>query len=407
MLTDGLGSTPNHNLSWGNQPVKKSGNITAAKVVVLAAALALLSIWSLGAVGAQNAQEVQSSGLQPGDYVIYAESNASLQYMAGYYYWPNPFSPSPVTVYYPDNRSSDFYSLRIEWKILSVSSEQYLVNYTVYLQNTSESNSSWTQISTELTVSRFNNTLYSLRGTNLGTWPYFLSPEADSPGSRIVLYHNYFEYDITPPSRTSVKKYWNATEFVSLPQGGGIPNSTANNTFFDSELEVPAVGVFRTDRLFVTYPYWNSLTVTQNGSGLTGAPYGSDGSTSQTLTLLVPSGGWVGIYDRFSGIMLAYDNYGGQLVDDILLHALGIWYITFDSPSLMIVSTDIPLQPDSTGQFTPCTTSFLSETCPASSSQSILPGKLPLAIPAVAIAGVALAAIAIWRTKAGRSRASV
>ena len=209
-------------------------------------------------------------------------------------------------------------------------------------------------LSKEVQVSQYNNSLYLLNGTLIGTWPYWLSTEYLSSSlftsnPPLVLVHQDHAYDIPLGGSKAEKVLFNSTEFVSLPQGSLMPNVTATSSFAESTLSIQGLGPFKTDRLLVTYPYLRS-SPGPGGTQITG-----------------PQGTWVAVYDRFSGFMLALDQWTWD-TDDVLLHSgLNVWQFGFDGGSLVLQSTNLKISAD------------------ANSSQDILPLTTVASIAVVSI----------------------
>jgi hypothetical protein len=273
---------------------------------------------------------VNSSSLSTGDYARYTESNLSLSYLVSYRgglgadYAANQVYLADYETHFP------YSSLTVGWKIESVRPASYLMNYTVSLSGLQGDVANGGRIVENVVVSRQNGTVYSVNGTALGSWPYWLAGQYLVPGATLTLIHRFGEFVFNQTFNGLA--YFTDTAFTSLPQGTGVPNKTATQDFLDSSLNLGPQGTFITDRLLVTYPYFRFFPC---GPAMVPA----------RCTFSNPI--WVGVYDRPSGILLAQD-HNFWFIDDILLHSgLGIGQIGFHGLSLVLSSTNLNLGPDS------------------------------------------------------------
>lgn len=270
-----------------------------------------------------------SSKLSSGDYAYYTESNLSLAYLAGWLPVSGPAGRENEVSYLDFKTQLPFSSLTVGWQIESVQADSYLVNYTVVLVGLSGQGQENGRLSESILVSRVNNTAYWVNGTAFGTWPYWLADSYRAPGATITLVHRVPIFGSSLNDTNSLV-YLTEEAFTSLPQGVGLPNRTATKDFLDSSLNLGPQGTFLTDRLLVTYPFFRSLN-----------------SPGAHATFRAANAFWVGVYDRFSGILLAQD-HDGYFIDDVLLHSgLGVWQVGFSAASLTLHSTDLNLGPDS------------------------------------------------------------
>ncbi len=250
-------------------------------------------------------------------------------------YAPTILGAAPKAVFL-DNSTVSFSNLRLSWRIDAAYPDEFQVNYSLVLTTANPAYSSI--YSKELLVSRENNSLYLPNRALIGTWPYWLAPQFLSPDyyfstRPITIYHAKPEY-VFEPGVAPHRVFTDAREFLSLPQGGAWPNRSATSNFFDSNLRLSNIGAFKTDRLLVSYPFLASI----NGTGI---------NVSQTGAVFIsPTGDWVGVFDRLSGVMLAW-NHVQFLTDDILLHSgFGIREVGFRSSSLELKTTNLSLQTD-------------------------------------------------------------
>lgn len=302
------------------------------KILVLMSVLLLFPFPYMISQLAANHLEVANSGvLSSGDYAWYTPSNTSLTYLAGYSALPH-VGYTTNQVYLNDYQTHIPYSsFTIGWTIELVRRDNYLVNYTVILSGLSDAAANVGRIVESLVVSRLNNTVYSLNGTALGSWPYWLTSQYLAPGATLTLIHAFPEF-VTNGTYSGLEDF-TETVFTSLPQGTGQPNRTATQDFLDSSLNLGPYGTFDTDRLLVTYPFFRFFPC--------------PGGTSTAFHCAGSNSIWVGIYDRPSGILLAQD-HNFWFIDDILLHSgKGIGQIGFHGLSLVLSSTNLNLSPDS------------------------------------------------------------
>jgi hypothetical protein len=281
-----------------------------------------------------------SGALRQGDYAYYSVSNVSIAYLAGYA--PNPYGLSAINQiwYFQDNKTAiPFSSMLLGWKVASVRSDSYVVDYLVELSGYGGISGDTKNLSQAVIVSRQNDTVYQSSGQALGSWPYWLSETDRNPGTILTLVHRFPSNTVLPDGSLGAT-YLTPVEFVSLPEGGSISNTSAESAFFDSSLVVPSVGSFVTDRLLVTYPFFRTAT----SSMLT-----IEGNATGAGTVIVTSF-WIGVYDRESGLLLAQD-HSTYFMDDILLQSLlGVWQIGFNGASLVLQRTNIALSPDTQAQ---------------------------------------------------------
>jgi hypothetical protein len=202
-----------------------------------------------------------------------------------------------------------------------------------------ESSSLWSLLSVELLVSKSNGSAYLLNGSYVGSWPYWLPQSSLVVGTDVELIHDY--PDATTVNGTPAFVLESPIEFTSLSQGGAESNSTSGASFLDATLDVPGIGSFRTDRLIVTYPHFYVFPLPQ---GLTEWINGA----LVTSTIGVNTPIWSAIYDRFSGVLLAY-NHADWFTDDIMMHALGVWQIGFNAKSFIMTSSNFNLSPEPKG----------------------------------------------------------
>jgi len=270
-----------------------------------------------------------AQSLVVGSYAHYTLSNDSLAYLVGY----APFAGAQYTkseAWFLGNESYVTYDrLSVGWVIERVNSSFILVNYTISLGSYRGIPGKTVNLSTDILVSRANDSAFSLSGKTLGTWPYWLANPYLVPGAELTIVHNFPELILG----FQAPQVWSEDAFTSLPQGKGLPNNTATTDLVDSTL-VLGMGSFRTDRLIVTYPH--ILKANESGA--------SD-SSSGGFTRYYVNAFWVGIYDRESTILLA-QTHSWWFTDDIMLHSLGLWQIGFPSASLVLNSTNVPIVPD-------------------------------------------------------------
>jgi hypothetical protein len=276
-----------------------------------------------------NNTDGNAQSLVVGSFAHYTLSNDSLAYLAGY----APLSRAPYTksqLWFLGNESYVTYGkLEVGWAIEQVTSSAYIVNYALSLGSYRGQPGKTVNFSTTILVSRMNNTVFSLSGVTLGTWPYWLADPYLVPGSRLMIVHDFPEIILG----IQAPQLWSEDAFTSLPQGKGLPNKTATSDLVDSTL-VLGIGSFRTDRLLATYPYIYKA----NESGASDLSSGG-------FTRYYVNSFWVGVYDRESSILLA-QTHSWWFTDDIMLHSLGLWRIGFPSLSLVLSSTNVAIVPD-------------------------------------------------------------
>lgn len=237
------------------------------------------------------------------------------------------------------NQTVGFDSLSLSWVIDDVLPSFYQVNYTLQFDGMVHP-SVWSLLSVELHVSISNGSAYLLNGSYVGSWPYWLPQASLVVGTDIELIHDY--PFATTVNGTPAFVPESPVEFTSLSQGGAESNSTSGASYLDATLDVPGIGSFMTDRLIVTYPHLYVIPLPQ---GVTVWINGKEvNSTDEGVNTPI----WSAIYDRFSGVLLAY-NHADWFTDDIMMHALGVWQIGFNAPSLVMTSSNFNLSPEPKG----------------------------------------------------------
>lgn len=264
-----------------------------------------------------------------GDYAQYSMSNISLQYLLGYgklgALIGNMTEFSNLT-------SQDLNLMYLKWIITDMRNGFYVVNYSLAFQGIIEGQKP-IEFKTTVLVSTTNNTAYYLNGTTLGTWPYWLSPSLLQLCTQFVVFHRHPNF-LFDPQLGQMEIYETRADIIGLPGGNAYPidyqscNYIKDSTLLKSQLEISNVGIFKTDRLLVSYPVLN-VTVRGNLS-----------------VISIGADPWVAVYDRFTGMMLAYDMVD-EFTDDIMMHSqIGIITINNILPTLILTSTNVNLSPD-------------------------------------------------------------
>ncbi len=226
--------------------------------------------------------------------------------------------------------------MKFGWRIVAVYQDTYVVDYSLSLAGIQGTGASL-DFQRNVIVSRTNNSVYDLNGTLYGTWPYWLAPSYLSLQGNFTPAHGFPEGVTNFTTGQPTIQFNTPDEFLSLPLGNGMPSRPLNSTdFLRSTLNITALGTFDTDRLIVTYP-WGVIT---NLTGVSGLPNGM-----MAIGWVSPI--WLGIYDRFSGIMLAYQFSTSWFTDDILLHSsFDVWQIGSANESLILTATNLPIKAD-------------------------------------------------------------
>ncbi|MGA1976067.1 MAG: winged helix-turn-helix domain-containing protein [Conexivisphaerales archaeon] len=294
-----------------------------------------LAIWSVAESDASGTVQ-----LTKGTYAVYGESNSSLSSLTGFSNYGAGAPEMENAVWHPPggNQTIGFDSLSLSWVIDDVLPSYYQVNYTLQFDGM-EPSSEWSLLSVELLVSVSNGSAYLLNGSYVGSWPYWLPQASLVVGTDIELIHDY--PFATAVNGTPAFVPESPVEFTSLSQGGAEPNGTSGASYLDATLDVPGIGSFMTDRLIITYPHTHVFPLPQ---GVT--VWFNETPANSTVGVNTPI--WSAIYDRFSGVLLAY-NHADWFTDDIMMHALGVWQIGFNANSLVMTSSNFNLSPEPKG----------------------------------------------------------
>lgn len=340
-----------------------SYEVGALLVLALIAMAPLLQSITFADNGASAASSFDSSSLAVGDYANYSWSNSSLSYLVGF--GPGGASTSDA-LQFLNTTWITYDEMKIGWRIVAVSQETYVVDYSLSLAGIEGTGASL-DFQRNVVLSRTNNSVYDVNGTLYGTWPYWLAPSYLSLQGNFTPAHGFPEGVYNSTSGQSTIRFNTPDEFLSLPLGDRIPSRPLNSTdFLRSTMNITALGTFDTDRLIVTYP-WGVITNLAGGM----------------MTMYFVSPIWLGIYDRFSGIMLAYQFSTSWFTDDILLHSsFDVWQIGSANESLILTATNLPIKADVP----------VSPGAPGS-------GYTTLLVAAVAIVAAALLSAALFRRR--------
>jgi hypothetical protein len=316
---------------YGRTPSNISYEVGALLVLALIVMAPLLQSVTFADNGASAASSFDSSSLAVGDYANYSWSNYSLSYLVGY-------SAGGIgandALQFLNATWVTYDEMKFGWRIVAVSQETYVVDYSLSLAGIQGTGASL-DFQRNVIVSRTNNSVYDLNGTLYGTWPYWLAPSYLSLQGNFTPVHG-FPQGVTNLMGQPIIQFNTPDEFLSLPLGNAMPSEPLNSTdFLRSTMNITAQGTFDTDRLIVTYP-WGLIVNTTELPGLSGLI-----GIGHTQPL------WLGIYDRFSGIMLAYQFSTSWFTDDILLHSsFDVWQIGSANESLILTATNLPIKAD-------------------------------------------------------------